>query len=66
MDGTPRSMYADGFSVGFVDSSQNAPISYGTLMNIPSYTSGQDGAGGQIIFPYDLAYTQNGNPMFRG
>ncbi len=65
LNGTPRSIFWEGLSVWFVDSSQNAPISYGTLLNMPSYTAWQDGSAGQFLFPYLPSYTQNGNPMFR-
>ena len=66
LNASPRSMYDAWISVWLVNSStDNAPISYWSLVNFPSYRSSQDGGAGQLIFPYSQSYTGNGNPMFR-
>ncbi len=67
LNASPRSMHSTGISLWLVRSTSPnfAPIAYGSLVNFPSYTTGQDGWAGQILFPYDLSYTGNGNPMFR-
>lgn len=62
---TPREFHLAGLCTVFVQSSQGWPISYGKLVNIPSYNSGQDGGAMQILIPYDDGYAANGNPLFR-
>jgi hypothetical protein len=51
--------------VTFVESTYGWPIDYGKLVNIPSYTSGQDGGAMQILIPYSQSYTTNGQFMWR-
>jgi hypothetical protein len=66
LNSNPRNMHLAGLSSGMVSrDDQNAPINYGVLLNVPSYTSGQDGGALQLLSPYDESYTENSNPMFR-
>lgn len=62
--GTPRSYSAAGMAVCFV-SGTGWPISYGMLLNIPSYTASEDGGAMQILIPYSQSYTNGGRFMFR-
>ena len=62
---TPRSFHNDGLSTCFIQASQNWPVSYGRVFNIPSYTTGEDGGAFQLVSPYSASYSQNGNPQFR-
>ena len=67
---TPREYFGAGFCVVFVrggseNPSTGWPINYGKLINIPSYTSSQDGGAMQILVPYSSAYGTSGKPMYR-
>ncbi len=66
MNTTPRSIHNKWIAYGLVSNlDNNAPINYGMLLNLPSWTASQDWWAGQILFPYIQSYTGNGNPMFR-
>ncbi|WP_020409804.1 gp53-like domain-containing protein [Hahella ganghwensis] len=62
---TPRTFAQAGFCVTFVQSSDGWPVANGRLINIPSYSSSQDGAAMQILTPYSAGQTSNGNYLFR-
>jgi hypothetical protein len=61
----PRAFFTAGLCVTFVESSKGWPIAYGKLLNIPSYTSSEDGSAMQILIPYVESYTAGGQFMWR-
>jgi hypothetical protein len=62
---TPRAFFAAGLCRAFVRSADGWPVSNGTVLNIPSYTSTQDGGALQILSPYQSGQTTNNNIMWR-
>lgn len=62
---SPRDFNSAGFCVTFVEDTYGWPIQYGKLVNIPSYTTGQDGGAMQILVPYSQSYTDGGQFMWR-
>lgn len=63
--GTPRSYYSAGLCRVFVRASDGWPVSNGTLLNIPSFTSSQDGGAMQLLTPYESGQSDNNNIMWR-
>ncbi len=61
----PRVFNPIGLSTTFIKSSYGWPVSYGQVLNIPSYLSSQDGAALQIVSPYAQSCTDGGRPIYR-
>ena len=61
----PRDFHAAGLCSLFVRDSNGWPMSYGCLLNIPSYNSSQDGGAMQILSPYTDGYTDGGQFIWR-
>jgi hypothetical protein len=62
---TPRAFYVAGLCTAFVRSADGWPITNGKVLNIPSYTSTQDGGAMQILTPYQSGQITNNNFMWR-
>lgn len=62
---TPRAFYAAGLCEAFVRGTDGWPVGNGKVLNIPSYTSTQDGGAMQILTPYQAGQTTNNNFLWR-
>ena len=62
---TPRAFYNAGLCHCFVRASDGWPVGNGRVLNMPSFTSGQDGGAMQILTPYQAGQSDNNNIMWR-
>ena len=61
---TPRSFFASGLCVTFVELVNGWPFS-GRLLNIPSFSAIQDGSAMQMLIPYDQSFGEAGRIQWR-